>query len=199
MLEWYRPTHRYALYSGAFGIAWIVIFLVVKSVVTGDFTALTSLAEGGWWPFFVTGLAFSLGGILYWSFNREFVAAGAEWVAHQTGWVRLYDLTEVRTRGGYAKIYLCLTDTAGRKMDPSLTVLQHNRDLWDLVYNGILHSIRDRDVVVDSLARTVLQLRGPLIVRDVLERQYRGDDEGDAAPRTRPNRGRRYRRGRRQS
>lgn len=195
MLEWYRPTHRYALFSGAFGIAWIVLFLVFTSIVAGDFTALTDLGEVGWWPFFVSGLALLLGGVLYWSFNREFVAAGADWVAHQTGWVRVYDLTEVKTRGGYAKIYLCLTDTAGRTMDPSLTVLQHNRDLWDLVYNGIVHSIRERDVVVDSLAQTTLQLHGPMIVREVTERRHDGEN-GSAKPRL--NRGRRYRRGRRQ-
>jgi len=198
MLEWYRPTHRYALYSGVFGIAWIVFVILFQGFITsGDFTWLARPAHPGWLVV-AAALPLVLGGLLYWSFNREFVAAGAEWVAHQTGWVRVYDLTEVRIRGGYAKVYLCLTDAAGRKMDPSLTVLQHNRDLWDLVYNGILHSIRERDVVVDSLARTVLQLHGPLIVRDVLERQYRGDDEGDVAPKTRPNRGRRYRRGRRQ-
>jgi hypothetical protein len=143
------------------------------------------------------GLPLLMGLILYLSGRAEWVAAGANWVASNTGWVDVYKLTEIKTRVDVGVLKLCLTDSAGRKMDQTLSFLQANRKLWDLVYNGMLHSIRDRDVETDHNARLILQLHGPLVVRDVLEQRYR-DDGDSAAGRKRPKRGRLYRRGRRQ-
>lgn len=189
VLEWFRYSNRFTLLVGALG----VLFVFVAGVLSGD---------GFGWMASVGGLAVAVGIplltglVLYWGNRARWVAAGASWVADNTGWVDVYELTEIKTRVDVGVLKLCLTDSVGRKMDTSVTLLQANTKLWDLVYNGMLHSIRDRDVETDHNARLTLQLHGSLMVRDVIERRYR-DDEESATAEKRPKRGRRYRRGRR--
>lgn len=187
MLEWYRVTNRYALALGA--LAAVFVF-VGGFLVDGDFDFQWVTSP---WGLLVPGLPLAAAGLLYWHFRTQWVAAGAEWVANPTGWVQVYELTEVHTLIEVVKVRLCLTDTAGHKMDAQLDLLQHNRDLWDLVYNGILHSIRERDVTVDRTARMLLQLHGPLLQREVLDRR---DEEKPTRAELRPGRGRHFRAGR---
>lgn len=190
MLEWYRYNNRLTLVGGALGV--LIVFTPLLLDGDGPGLLATSWGIGA-----SVGIALLTGLILYFGNRSRWVAAGANWVASNTGWVDVYELTEIKTRVDVGVLKLCLTDAAERKMDTTLSFLQENRRLWDLVYNGMLHSIRDRDVETDHNARLTLQLHGPLVVREVLDRRSREDDES-AIAKKRPKRGRLYRRGRRQ-
>ncbi|HVW43697.1 MAG TPA: hypothetical protein VHC18_20345 [Amycolatopsis sp.] len=56
--------------------------------------------------------------------------------------VKTYELTEITVRGTAAGGYnIELRDRNGGEADTALDFLYENHDLWDLVYNGIRHSV----------------------------------------------------------
>nr|WP_242687650.1 hypothetical protein [Actinopolyspora sp. BKK2] len=94
------------------------------------------------------------------------ISAGADWLRYgKNGFVSTYELTAVKITTGGASRHLVLEDKHGNSMDVQLTNLQMNRELWDLVYNGILHSVRGNGAETNKLARTFLDLDNPLRFR----------------------------------
>lgn len=139
------------------------------------------------------------GWLLFNHSHRQFVAAGAGWVAHNSGWVHTYDLIQVKIEID-AQPFLYLLDSDLRATRPPLREIQQNRELWDLVYNGILHSFQERHVHTNPNARRILQLHGPAMRNDLrLARDGPRPDEFVIADRPRWWRRtpRRYRRGER--
>lgn len=68
--------------------------------------------------------------------------AGVEWLARRKRWVRLYELTEVTYLGiPFGPLRLRLVDSGGRKVTIRLKDVRAERFVWDLTYNGILHSV----------------------------------------------------------
>jgi hypothetical protein len=68
-------------------------------------------------------------------------AAGVEWVRGRKSWVRTYDLVKVKSGPSAGGPNIIMGDSGGRSLSISLATLQQDRLLWDLVYNGILHSV----------------------------------------------------------
>jgi hypothetical protein len=68
-------------------------------------------------------------------------AAGADWVAQGRRWVKVYELIEVSYHSRIGGARLRLRDADGNRMSIKIEVLHANRTIWDLVYNGILHSV----------------------------------------------------------
>ncbi|GAB3549123.1 hypothetical protein J2S53_004142 [Actinopolyspora lacussalsi] len=94
------------------------------------------------------------------------ISAGADWLRYgKTGFVSTYELTTAKITTGGASRYLELTDEHGNSAYAPLHNLQMNRELWDLVYNGILHSVRGNGAETNKLARTFLDLDNPLRFR----------------------------------
>src|SRR5207249_2037980 len=89
--------------------------------------------------------------------RRAFYAAGADWVRNRKEWVKTYELTEIEMHLHRAGIELFLKDGSGRSFSSRLADLQANRDLWDLVYNGIRHSLAN-GAKANSYARNALKL-----------------------------------------
>ena len=86
-------------------------------------------------------------------------AAGAEWFFHGGRWVRQYELTSVKVKMRFSLRYLRMTDRGGRTVTTFLGDLQTNQELWDLVYNGIRHSVA-AGAETNWVARRALELRG---------------------------------------
>lgn len=86
------------------------------------------------------------------------LAAGAVWFRYRRKWVKTYELVEVKLDGAGSSTTLVLKDTDDRRLSLGLKELQSNPDLWDLVYNGILHSVHNGGAVVDERARERLRL-----------------------------------------
>lgn len=87
--------------------------------------------------------------------------AGADWVARGKTWVNTYELTSIRVVHDESRRKLRLVDSAGQLVNLPLQAVQGNQDLWDLVYNGILHSSKERDTDINALARHSLRLPHP--------------------------------------
>ncbi|MFN2496057.1 MAG: hypothetical protein ABR608_09140 [Pseudonocardiaceae bacterium] len=85
--------------------------------------------------------------------RSQWMAAGADWFASDTGWVKLYELIKVELAGSGISPRLYLTDTEGRATHAELRQIQANPRLWNLVYNGIIHSFYTRDVKLNTAAR----------------------------------------------
>lgn len=91
-----------------------------------------------WWVWLVAILA---GVGIYFSTKRSWCAAGADWFMFQKSWVKTYELAEIKTRFFSNTIYVYLTDADGRKVEAPIHIIQGDRLIWDLLYNGIRHSI----------------------------------------------------------
>jgi hypothetical protein len=69
-------------------------------------------------------------------------SAGVEWLRSlDDDWVRTYELSKIVMRKLFFQQLLVLTDSDGRELAMTLVPLQEDRLMWDLVYNGILHSV----------------------------------------------------------
>jgi hypothetical protein len=91
-----------------------------------------------WWVWLIAVVA---GVGIFFSVKADRCAAGADWFMYQKSWVKNYDLVEIKTRFYSNTIYVYMTDGEGRKVEAPLTAIQQDRLIWDLLYNGILHSI----------------------------------------------------------
>ncbi|HEX5494071.1 MAG TPA: hypothetical protein VFX70_05785, partial [Mycobacteriales bacterium] len=69
-----------------------------------------------------------------------------------------YELTKVALKRSGANMMLDLVDRDGRTLRVPWSRLQYNRALWDLVYNGILHSVYVGHAETDLGARNHLKL-----------------------------------------
>lgn len=201
MLEWHRH-----------GRGQIVTAVLIGLGVPGSVFVYNGLVSGEGWAYFAEGsvrwligsitIILLSGFLLYNHFRREFVAAGAGWVAHNTGWVRTYELIQVKIEID-AQPHLYLLDKDLRATRPPLVEIQQNRELWDLVHNGILHSFQDRHVHCNPVARRILQLHAPAKRNELrLAREGPRPDElviVDRPPRWWRRTPRRYRRGERQA
>ena len=104
----------------------------------------------------------------------RWTAAGASWVQKQNSWVDTYHLTRIRVYVGRDIRSLSFGDTHGNELRSlSLAQIQANPDLWDLVYNGILHSVASGNCDIDAKTRQILKIPyelGPRPVRYVPRR-----------------------------
>jgi len=96
---------------------------------------------------------------IYWRFGREWFAAGAVWAQVGKSWVNTYELVEIKFSVDGLNRVLRLKDSSGRQIYSfRLRNVQANPRMWDLVYNGILHSVASGNCEVAPKARKVLML-----------------------------------------
>ncbi len=91
--------------------------------------------------------------------RNYWTAAGATWVQWRSRWVDTYHLTRIRfSADGYSRV-LRLKDAHGNEIHSfKISEIQGNPDLWDLVYNGILHSVASGNCDIDAKTRRILQI-----------------------------------------
>ncbi|MBA0123993.1 hypothetical protein H0B56_00365 [Haloechinothrix sp. YIM 98757] len=143
VLAWHRGNARRKVLAGA-----------VLAGMTAAGLSLVSLAQGdglGIWTFWFTWLLVVVAALIgARPGTYEVDAAGADWFQREKVWFRLvrqkefvnlYELTriDVGYRTGGTRI-LVLSDVLSTVRAP-LMDFQMDRRMWDLVYNGILHSV----------------------------------------------------------
>lgn len=147
-LEAYTPNRR----------SRVVTALQSMGVMVAGITLLN--AGFGWvsqwfaWVFIV-----GFGAVGFFTVASGTCAAGAEWFACGKRWVKQYELTSITVRMRFSKRYLHLVDRDGRKVVLFIGDAQENQELWDLVYNGIRHSVA-AGAETNWVARRALELRG---------------------------------------
>ncbi|GAA4820561.1 hypothetical protein GCM10023201_02500 [Actinomycetospora corticicola] len=95
---------------------------------------------GFWWLWAVFGVLAVLGvrGI-----RRTYLAAGADYLQNGRIHVDLYTLTEIVVGVGQGQHWVTLVDRDEHRTTAPTGALHANPELWDLVYNGIRHSVAD--------------------------------------------------------
>ncbi|MDH6282275.1 hypothetical protein [Prescottella agglutinans] len=100
-----------------------------------------------------------IGGFTYWRFGQEWFAAGATWAQVGKSWVNTYELVEIKFSVDGLNRVLRLKDSSGRQIYSfRLRDFQANARMWDLAYNGILHSVASGNCQVTPSARKALML-----------------------------------------
>ncbi|HEY0805237.1 MAG TPA: hypothetical protein VGD84_09240 [Pseudonocardiaceae bacterium] len=132
VLAWYRASRRCAVMTGFWGFVLTAFLLTLRDAFQFHWVHywwawLSLLAIG-----FLVGLS---------QLKGTHCAAGAEWVQGRKSWVRTYELVKVKSGRSASGVDVAMRDSAGRELSLSLATLQQDRLLWDLVYNGILHSV----------------------------------------------------------
>jgi hypothetical protein len=120
-----------------------------------------------WWLWFLALGLSALAGLVIWSTGA--MAAGADWFWYVGSWVQTYELTEIKLNKAWGPDELKLKDADGHEIWIETVKIQKNPDLWDLVYNGILHSVHYGGAIADERARNRLHL-------DLDDRLPSGDD-----------------------
>ncbi|WP_245813847.1 hypothetical protein [Rhodococcus marinonascens] len=160
-LEWSQAEKKHRV-QAAFALSAIVAaFATVK---VGGFDWVSD------WGFWV--LLSVMGAVMYWRASQEWMAAGAVWVQEGPKWVNTYELVRIRFSVDGLRRVLRLQDAEGREIHSfGLRDVQSNPLMWDLVYNGILHSVASGNCDISRKARKVLQIP-PSLGR---EREYSAD------------------------
>ncbi|MGJ7908208.1 hypothetical protein ACOQFL_17225 [Actinopolyspora sp. H202] len=107
----------------------------------------------GMWLFLVVA---GLG--MYGIFRLVDPAVGADWLKVGRTWVLLYELTDIKVRHRGMSMHLDLKDGWGRKVQVKVDELQEDRDMWDLVYNGLLHSVVTNGAMTNWAAHSLLEV-----------------------------------------
>lgn len=91
-----------------------------------------------WWGW---GLVVGVG-LLMLLVGRTFrISAGADWFMDRKTLIKTYELVQVAVEKDMSEGELHLRDQRGQQVSVGLASLQSNETLWDLVYNGIRHSV----------------------------------------------------------
>lgn len=113
-------------------------------LVTTVLFVFLGLAAGSIGPELILGILVGMALVSYLSSGGK-CSAGADWYMVGQRFVDTYELTSVKVGRAVSEVSrdLVMKDSSGRKVRTTLGSLQKNPLLWDLVYNGIRHSVRN--------------------------------------------------------
>ncbi|TWF92574.1 hypothetical protein FHU35_17217 [Saccharopolyspora dendranthemae] len=151
ILESFHPTIA-SSYTFGFGISLAVL-------------GLLTLQDLGFWWMHVWWLWLF---VVPWPFlfvlkrSRIRISAGADWLMYgKSGLIKTYELTKVNLDGSGWNAVLEIEDRAGERIRAPLRRFQYNRELWDLVYLGLLHSVQAGPARSNAAADAQLGLKVP--------------------------------------
>lgn len=158
VLAWHRENRKNKIATFISGVAISALVLALIPVFQGEVFG-DSLR---YWPVWVVIIAFSL--LATGPFSYLTYSAGADWLQvdqarwgrHKRIWIDLYELRRVHAHYGGSTFHLELYDN-DIGLARSFQELQQDRRIWDLVYNGILHSVAN-GATVSQQAIGILQL-----------------------------------------
>ncbi|MGB6072360.1 MAG: hypothetical protein WBG53_17635 [Rhodococcus sp. (in: high G+C Gram-positive bacteria)] len=95
---------------------------------------------------------------MYFDLKKDRVIAGARWVQQREEWVSTYELVRIRSTTVGLNRAMSIRDTHGNKLVLVLSTTQKNPPLWNLVYNGIAHSVAHGDCDISKAARRIIKV-----------------------------------------
>lgn len=160
------PTLEWILRSWkSFRVAALTCFVILVGFLTLKDWGIGWMSV--WW-FWLLALGLSaLAGLAIWS--SDAMEAGADWFRYGRSWVKTYELTDIKLDKAWGSDDLELKDVDGHEIWVDILKVQKNPDLWNLVYNGILHSVHYGGATANERARERLRL-------DLEDRLLSGDD-----------------------
>ncbi|OLT38781.1 hypothetical protein BJF85_08580 [Saccharomonospora sp. CUA-673] len=155
-MEWHYPSRISRVVAG---LTCSVLVLAVYIVRLGF-----DWIDNVWLWILVVGPPF----LFMWIGRRSKLSAGADWLADSDKrYVKTYRLKRVTVHIDGVAYMVHLVDDEGRGVRPHVSDLQMNHRLWDLVYNGILHSVHVNGAEMNKRAREYLRLDDPPHLRGV--------------------------------
>ncbi|GAA3588635.1 hypothetical protein GCM10022222_86310 [Amycolatopsis ultiminotia] len=157
VLAWHRESRKGKFTSIVVGFVIMLVIVAAISLFHGDgFGAFTAWPM---WIIIVVGTFLTSSPFTYLTY-----AAGADWLLVERSrwgikkriWLDLYKLTKIDASYGGTTFHLWLYNKGGG-FSRSTQELQLDRRIWDLVYNGILHSVAS-GAQVSNQAIGILQL-----------------------------------------
>ncbi|PXY38413.1 hypothetical protein BA062_01265 [Prauserella flavalba] len=156
ILEWFYPDRMGRLMAGITLTLIGVVFCVIREAGFGWIVYWWIWLILSPWPF-----VFLLTG------RTGRMSAGADWLGIGKGiFIKTYDLTAVKVFVDGAAHVIDMTDKHGGSVRVKTFALQQNQELWDLVYNGILHSVHVGGAQTNKRARDYLLLDFPPHLRN---------------------------------
>lgn len=151
LLTWFKTSRREALLI----TAWVLpVFPIGVTVLQGFSIEWMKY----WQPWVVLPLIM----LAIYSVQRTVeCSVGAEWLQVGKTWVRLYELTKITAKHRSSAIHIDFEDSAGREVRVQADDLQKNREMWDLVYNGVLHSVIAGGAKTNSLLHSSFRVPRP--------------------------------------
>jgi hypothetical protein len=157
VLAWYKSSRR-----GAFKVAAVALLLLFPVMIT--------IMQGfsiAWMRIWQVWLVIVIGCVLIYSARRSVeCSSGADWLRRKKGWVKLYQLTKVTAHWRSNAVHLDLKDRDNRELQIRVSDIQENRLMWDLVYNGILHSVIAGGAETNGRLHAAIQVPRPYPERD---------------------------------
>lgn len=132
----------------------VLLLAIGTTVVLGTLEWLTA-----WYIWLIIGVGV---GLIYLADRQTEVSVGAEWVQSRGRWVRIYELTKATPHTRGLVIEIDFTDRDGRKLSVRSDYLQKDRLMWDLVYNGVAHSVIAGGAKTNRLLHRAFKVPRPL-------------------------------------
>jgi hypothetical protein len=141
VLAWHRESRRGKIGLVLTGLAIFIVGTAVISLLHHD-----GLKAFGLWQVWIAIVVFTI--LTASPFSYLTYAAGSDWLMVERArwgvkkrvWVDLYELKKIDVSYGGTAFHLFLYDK-DLGLSRSFEELQRDRRIWDLVYNGILHSV----------------------------------------------------------
>ncbi|WP_406629879.1 hypothetical protein [Amycolatopsis sp. WGS_07] len=157
VLAWHRESRSGKILSAVVGLVLMLALVAGVSLVRG-----MGLSAFKYWQLWIVIAVFTF--LTTSPFTYLTYAAGADWLLVERSrwgikkrvWLDLYSLTKIDASYGGTTFHLWLYNKDGG-FSRSSQELQSDRRIWDLVYNGILHSVAN-GAQVSHQAIGILQL-----------------------------------------
>jgi hypothetical protein len=132
VFAWYRSGRSYAVQVAVIGSVATALILSARDGFHFHWVRF-------WWAWSILILV----GVLIGLTQRRGTkcSAGVEWLCGRKSWVRTYELASVKLSVGVGQFYLNMQDQNGHRLSVPVQSLQEDQLMWDLVYNGVLHSV----------------------------------------------------------
>lgn len=175
VLVWHRENRAGKVATFLSGIAIYAVIMSIISWLQGE----TFGEMLKYWQLWIIVIVFSL--LATGPFSYMGYSAGADWLQvdrvrwgkHKRMWVDLYELTRIHATYGGTTFHLELYDK-DIGFARSFQELQQDHRIWDLVYNGILHSVAN-GATISKQAIGILRLEQTPALR--LRQQHATGDE----------------------
>lgn len=132
-LEWDYNNARDKRWTFGIVLVLIVAFLMVRGALSADSSVF------GWVEHWQVWAVLVAGGLLMAMGRSQDIAAGSDWFMRHKAFVNTYELTSVTTEKNWSNGQVVLKDSDDNQATINLMLLK--QPLWDLVYNGIQHSV----------------------------------------------------------
>lgn len=158
VLEWDYADSR--TYRWVFGVT--AVLLMVFLSVKGALDSSDWLWYADWRMWLTVAI---LAGLMALTGRTMRISAGADWFMDRTAFIKTYELSSVTMGKSWDQGEVKFFDRHGNRLDVELGSLRLNGKLWDLVYNGIRHSVLN-GAEVNVMAVQRLQLYEVLEMRE---------------------------------